>query len=517
MTEFDLRLANYVQDKGRIDFETCESLFGKSRSSMKRSIYTLNEYLPESLHFSISNHEMKTHMTYADFSNLCARLTLEDYSTSVDERLMLVVCYAFFRGIVNMTQVYTELNLSVSTKKNDRKELGSMLEGKGVRIVNRHRRGIELLGNERFQRMYVARKLISVIELNEHDAFVPRKANTPVQKLLYEVFEEHLAEYHEEVKAELEKFFRQSAASVDYASKKFLYIHYAISIMRINKGHQIKTALKDMPEVPRYNLLPVKKDSQYLDYLIASLNYKEPIEFPTNETIKEMTHCLIKWIEENMDFQIFTLENFFNEMYAYLYKCQIKNKLDYFFYDDKLDNTKKEFPGLFRVIQKGTDLLADRYDFRLTEHQVSVICLMAETYLMQNRLVRKNNPKILIITNSSVEKVKFFLEALSQHVGYEMVSYLTINELYKLNQLDFDAILTFSNRITVLLNELGWESIKLNFYLTTEDIKKLLDNGFTSNRNRKVLAEEVVDELLEKHTKEEMIRHLRERFPDFVL
>ena len=93
-----------------------------------------------------------------------------------------------------------------------------------------------------------------------------------------------------------------------------------------------------------------------------------------------------------------------------------------------------------------------------------------------------------------------------------MVAHLTINELCKLEQMTFDKIIVFSNRIAVLLSELGKESIKLNFYLSNEDVKTLLDKGFTSSRNRKVLVEEVAEEIMKKESKEELTHYLKTIF-----
>lgn len=517
ITGFDLKLANFIQDKGLIDFDTCVDLYDKSESTLKRNIYTLNEYLPEHLHFSIQNHQIQTNMTYEDFARLCEQIKLDDYSTSIDERIMLVICYAFFEGVLNTTELYTTLNLSISTKKNDRKEIGKILERRNVDVINRHRQGIELAGNERFLRMYVARKLISVIELNEQDEFVQRKANTPIQKLLYRKFEKYLAVYHDEVTEELEKLFKKTETSVDYASKKFIYIHTAISLLRIKQGYAMENSLENMPSVPHYHMLPVETDSRYLDYLIASLNYKQPMDFPENEAIEHITQGFIQTIEDKMNVHFYVQAEIYKEIYAYLYKCRIKNKLDYFFYDDKLDDTQKVFPHLFEVIQTTMKEYGQQYKFSLTEKQISVICLIVETHIMKNHLITEDNPRIIIITNSSVEKVNFFLENLKHYVDFEMVSYLTINELYKLDALAFDYILTFSNRITILLKELGWKSLKLNFYLNNEDFKELIDNGFASNRNKKFSAEAFIETLSTQNTQKEKIDFLRENYSEYFL
>lgn len=517
ITAFDLKLANFIQDKGSIDLNLCTSLFNKSESTLKRNIYKLNEYLSEDLHFSINNHHVKTNMTYEDFSKLCEGIQLKDYSISLNERIILFICYTFFEGTLNTTQLYQELNLSISTKKSDRKELDKFLLDKEVQVINRRRKGIELVGNERFLRMYVAQKLIEVIELNENDEFVQRKANTPVQMLLYNKFEEYLAVYHDEVTEELENLFKKFQSSVDYASKKFIYIHTAISLLRIKKGYGIQNSLKNMPAIPHYHMLPIEKDSQYLDYLIASLNYKEPLDFPKNPTIQKITNDFIQMIEKKMNVYFHLKDEIYKEIYAYLYKCQIKNKLKYNFYDDKLDNTQHVFPSLFTVIKHLMEGYQKNYHFSLTEEQMSVVCLIIETYIMKNNVITKENPKVVIITNSSVEKVNFFLESLKEFVDYEMVSYLTINELYKLELLNFDYILTFSNRITILLRELGWQSIKLNFYLSNEDYKVLIDNGFRSNRNKKFKSEEFIEKLMQQKTNEEKIRFLRENYSEYFL
>lgn len=150
ITEFDLKLANYIQDKEAIDFESCVTLFEKSVSTIKRSVYRLNAYLPEELHFRVQNHTIETEMTYSDYVRLCQKLELKDYSPSVEERLNLAICYGFLQEIVNMTALYDSLYLSLSTKKKDRKKLGFLLEENGVEIVNRHSLGTSFHGNERF-------------------------------------------------------------------------------------------------------------------------------------------------------------------------------------------------------------------------------------------------------------------------------------------------------------------------------------------------------------------------------
>ena len=183
----------------------------------------------------------------------------------------------------------------------------------------------------------------------------------------------------------------------------------------------------------------------------------------------------IERLEGDLDVYFHTYRKMHEEIYAYIYKAQIKNRLEYYFDDDKLDDTKHIHSELYDVIE---DKIDEVFPFEFSEAQVSMICLIVKRFIIKNRLIKQERKKIVVITNSSVEKVSYFLEELAQHVNFEMVSYLTINELYALEDLDFNTIITFSNRIAMLLAEMGRESIKLNFYLTDDDLDKLDDHGF---------------------------------------
>lgn len=514
ITEFDLKLANYIQDKEAIDFESCVTLFEKSASTIKRSVYRLNAYLPEELHFRVQNHTIETEMTYSDYVRLCQELELKNYSPSVEERLDLAICYGFLQEIVNMTELYQSLYLSLSTKKKDRKKLGFLLEENEVEIVNRHSLGTSFHGNERFLRMFVAKELMAVIELDKSDNFVERLANTPIQRLLYEQFKRYLGPYHYEVIGRLDQFLGSERSAIDYASKKFIYIHAAISLMRIEKGYEIPDKLTDIPKVPQHHILPSEKDSAYFDYLIASLNYKEPFSFPVREELKGYVSEFIERLEVELEVYFHTYRKMHDELYAYLYKAQIKNRLAYYFDDDKLDDTKHIHSELYDVIE---DNIKGIFPFEFTEAQVSMICLIVKRFIIKNRLNKQERKKIVVITNSSVEKVSYFLEELAQHVNFEMVSYLTINELYALEELDFNTIITFSNRIAMLLADMGRDSIKLNFYLTPEDLDKLYACGFVKAQTVRVLAAEIVDDLEEKKTKQEKTTYLKTTFPQYTI
>lgn len=56
-------------------------------------------------------------MTYPEYLTFIQSLTLEDYVPSQNERLDIMVIYAFFNPALNMSHLYETLHFSPSTKK----------------------------------------------------------------------------------------------------------------------------------------------------------------------------------------------------------------------------------------------------------------------------------------------------------------------------------------------------------------------------------------------------------------
>ena len=111
----------------------------------------------------------------------------------------------------------------------------------------------------------------------------------------------------------------------------------------------------------------------------------------------------------------------------------------------------------------------------------------------------------MIVSNSAIEKIDFFVEILKIYTDVDIVLKININELYLLKDTEYDLIITFSNRIKSLLEFNGYENIKLNFYLGNEDVEKLFSLG-VSTGSRKIKVNGFIEEI--KGKSEEEIKEL---------
>jgi hypothetical protein len=135
---------------------------------------------------------------------------------------------------------------------------------------------------------------------------------------------------------------------------------------------------------------------------------------------------------------------------------------------------------------------------------------------LKNKIAGRNLKKIVIITNSAKEKSNFFSQQLLYYFDTQVIAILNINELYQLKYLKFDNLMTFSNRISTILNENGFPNIKVNYYFHPTDIDYLTKLNFSNNSHRKLIAADFVSEI-QQCPSESLSHYLKDTYPNFFV
>lgn len=508
INQFELKLANYIQNSGRVSLAKCASFFKKSESTIKRGIYHINGYLPAEKAFLLDENEIESRIHYQDYLSLCA-VDLSEYNSTPEERHQLIFLTLFLQDDISLARLYIELGLSETTRKNDRKSLQKRLATVGFRLEHIPGKGIMIRGEERQYRVRAAMQLLDIIELDEQDSFRARRANTPIQRLLAERFFEAGAPHFREAREKMrEKVFHDEHRSVDYPSRKLTYLYYVLSQIRMRMGYRVHFDNSTLPEANPHQLFEDHEENLHFDYLVMSLNYKTPLPFPFDPRVDELTLSFIREVEKGLGITFYSRYGPYRMLYAYLYKSFVKNHLGYGFYDEHLLDTRKQFRELYSLVRKMAPVVKSLLGINLQEYQYTDICLILQRYLLRNRLHGVQTKRIVIISNYASEKIDFFVESLKTHFDVQLVGYFTINELHQLEELEFDEILTFSNRVRVVLQELGYASRKVPFYLTEEGLQSLETAGFYPSQNSKLRALDLVRELDAFLTLEEKTRYL---------
>ena len=94
----------------------------------------------------------------------------------------------------------------------------------------------------------------------------------------------------------------------------------------------------------------------------------------------------------------------------------------------------------------------------------------------------------------------------------------TLYDIEKIKTIDYDFIILFSNRMLSVIKEQFKNAIKVNFFLSDEDIKILNSYGFNPSKKR-ILINDFIKEIenLKPTGNLEIIEYIKENYTDYFL
>lgn len=513
VNSFDLYLANRLQEKGQTTLDALALKTKKSVATIRRSIQTLNQYFKPSKQFVITEAKIISNMRYRDLITMIQNLNLTDFSTTATERLNYLVCLCVLQQTVNLSQMYDELAVSQSTKKKDRGTFLTILAQKKLTLTSLPGKGVTITGNEWALRTWACEYLMEIIEIDEQGTITNRRANNPLQRLL---FEETKFLWQTNTCDTLEDLLANNNIQLNYTSTKFLYLYYLLAKKRVkNDKSEIKETFQSPLPVKVWSVFSSEAENFYFSCLLASLDNQGTSLYKKDDHLTNLSSRLISYIEERILTHFYSRMVLQYEISHYLYKCILRNQLSYDFYDNKLDDVKNEFPFLYQLVEYFyVHELAE--EFYLGTYQLATLTLIFREHVLKNKVAGRNRKKIVVVTNSAQEKSDFFSQQLSYHFDTEIIATINLHELYRLKHLQFDHLLTFSNRIATILNEEGYPNIKVNYYFHDEDLAYLSKRNFSSNYNRKLIADQFIDSLKQTDSAH-WSDFLKDQYPNFFV
>lgn len=511
INQYDIAFLSFMQDKGQLAFlDIPEHFPGKSLLTLKRSVANINYYL-KTERIAIHADAFVCDLTYADLLTFLSNLKVKDYNSSVEERIKLILFYAFLYTTVNTSRLYEDIGISLTTKKKDLKTLENYLSARGLKFEVVSRKGIRITGNETAWRILIMGILASICELNHEGALVERAANDVYEKLMFSRFIQQSPALPDVV----DKFHAvilDDQLTLSYPGKKLLYIWLLLEAIRAPRN---PVTLCDIPV-----LLPLHPRKSY-------------------SAEEALRHCFIHSLDQNnteipfIDLRLYaTLRAFFtevskniittiiypdallHELYQYIQKCILRSILGYSLFDNNLSNTEKHHPNLFHIVQQSIQVLESAYRLNLDKNQLSTITLIIKKHINSSKLSGRNRKTVIIVTNSAVEKIDFFISHLKFHLDIDVKESINIHEKERIKDLDADIVVTFSNRISWLLNEMNVDHIKVNYHLKDNDIRVFMDHGFSSNLNRKLPTHDFLD-AIEGKSRDEIHEIIKKNYMNY--
>ncbi len=509
----DLSLLRFIQKRQSIPLHKVAMQFEKNEISIRRAIEQINLYSAAPM-IEIKKGWCLSRVSYKEFVDFIKGISMEDYASSWAERIRVVIVTIFFQGYVNASSLYESWGLSLTTKKQDTANLRRLLSDHGLQLVTLKKKGLSIEGDELQLRFLVIDILHPLLEFTDENRIEARFANTPLEKQSYDQAADCLLKTSGSAVEQLNAFLADAGLSLNYPSKKFLLLFICLMQSRpIDESMQLSYRLPLAPLNMHFSDNP--RENRLYNVALSMLNFSRSLEFPFDGRLWQTTEQFAEQVVASLPEPFSIREEFLDELYSYFYREITLSHFHCTFVDKTVENTREQFLNLYQIIQKYGVYFKAAYNFSFMDEHFSTLTLLVQKHVLRNRIVDRHRKKIVVVTSINFERVSFFLEQIREYVALEWKGTFNINEIHRLEELEYDCIFCFSSRIYNILSAQNLPVIRLNFFVSQEDIDRLLARGFSTLKHR-FLTSSFVLELAGK-SEREIVEYLKEQYGDYFV
>lgn len=513
-----LNLIKYILDKKKISIKDTSLYFNKNESTIRREIELINLHSKDKNIIIIDNGMLETSFNYKKYTEFIESLSINQYSSTPIERINIILISALLNDYVNLTTIYNNLGLSLSTKKNDTKYLKKLLISNNLKLTILKRKGIKIEGDENRFRLLVVKKLQLIMDVTLDNMLERRKANNPYENYAYNLFIKKISPYENIIKAKLIYFLNNINVNISYLSKRFLILYLSVSIFRQENKYNLTSITKVPITVTNYKLFDNSLENQEFNNVAAILDTTPYQPFPFDEKLLKLSNIFVNKFLIDIKINILNKDQFIKEVYYFMYKQICSHYLDVSFDDKLVNNVEIALPKIHKIISINEKIFKEDYNIKLNNIQISTLSLIAKKWLNITSSVKRESLKIILVTNIVYERVQFFEGLIKSYYDVKLVGVFTLYDIEKIKTIKYDFIILFSNRMLSVIKEEFKNAIKVNFFLNDEDIKTLNSYGFKSSK-RRILLNEFIDEIKNLTPKNEskVIEYIKENYNDYFL
>ncbi len=412
----------------------------------------------------------------------------EDYIFSKDERQRLVLIFILLKtGTFTIQSVLDEIGVSLSTLKNDIRELKLILGKIGLKLVQIAKKGLKVHGSEDSIRRMILnillesglesfgtdqRDKIDVFKRNLKQIFLNSYSGTKAEKEESNLQTERaIREYLEEINEDMNEKFSD-------VLHNYIMNYLRLMILRIRNKKYLKEDLDDvlfLENIKEHkiikshiNILENKADIKLTPQEIIKIVeiYIENKNYDVNNSWKQVKQILENLISKvssdiNLDMtnDLILLNDLIYHMKLAAYRIKNNIKLKNSIYKEVED----EVPFLFGIVEKRIAGYEQYLDEKLNKDEIAFITIHFKMSIDRNYNLGKK--RILIVCGLGYGTSKLLKKIISEEFNVEITDLIPVYQLEKYNLDKTDIILS-----TVKIKELPDKP-----YLTINTIPNLQD------------------------------------------
>jgi transcriptional antiterminator len=508
-----IKLIKYILDKKRVNVKNTAIHFNKNESTIRREIYNINLYSKGKKIILLENGLLKTSLNYTEYTKFIQSISINEYFSTPDERINIILISALLNDYVNLTTLYDDLGLSIATKKNDTKLLKAVLKDNNLTLNVLKKKGVKIEGKENTFRLLVTKKLHSIMDVNINNGLEKRKANTPFENYAFNLFLKKIHSYTNMIDEKLSYFTKNISVNISYLSRKFLILYLCVATFRQNNGYNLKSVTNIPLRVTNRPIFNKELENQEFSNIVAILDTDPCQPFHFDKNLLNLCTSFIDNLSFDMNITLIKKSYFINEIYNFMYKQICSQYLNISFDDKLVNNVEITLPRIHEAILDNQQIFTEEYKIKLNNIQISTLSLIIKKWLNITDSVKRNSLKIILVTNIVYERVQFFEELLKSYYDITLVGVFTLYDIEKIKTIEHDFIILFSNRMLSVIREEFKNAVKVNFFLSDDDIKLLNSLGFKSSRKRISLDDFIND--IKNKPKEHLKKYIKENYDDY--
>ena len=412
----------------------------------------------------------------------------EDYIFSKDERQRLVLIFILLNtGTFTIQSVLDEIGVSLSTLKNDIRELKQVLGKNGLKLIQIAKKGLKIQGSEDSIRRMILnillesgvesfgtdqRDKIDVFKRNLKQIFLNSYGGTKTEKEEKNIqTETAIREYLEEINEDMNEKFSD-------VLHNYILNYLRLMIFRVRNKKYLKEDLDDvlfLENIKEYkiikshiNILENKADIKLTPQEIIKIVeiYIENKNYDVNNSWKQVKQILENLISKvssdiNLDMtnDLILLNDLIYHMKLAAYRIKNNIKLKNCIYKE----VEEEVPFLFGIVEKRTAVYEQYLGEKLNKDEIAFITIHFKMSIDRN--YNHGKKRVLIVCGLGYGTSKLLKKIISEEFNVEITDLIPVYQLEKYNLDKTDIILS-----TVKIRELPDKP-----YLTINTIPNLQD------------------------------------------
>lgn len=491
LSQSHLRIFKYTMNNPQVTLQKLAQHEQKTTHAIRKDVAHLNYFLPPENQIEITQSEIKATISYSEYTRFVAQLDFNHYMPTQEERLQVIIVKAYFMEVLNLSKLYDHWQISMTTKKRDTKALETLLSQYGLHLRRISGLGIRIGGSILQYRVLVSLILTSCLEVYDFQ-LARRSANTPIENQIYDLLLTHLHDNFNRAENKCRHFLLEYNLQANYYSKKFFIVYILLSTFPLKETLILEPLL--LEPLNLYLFRESRLENVAFNQVASMIDFQPPLAIPHNEALYQLVETLLINLCKQLDVSIFTHDDTLQELYGFIYRAYFYNYFSYLYDDRLVKTTEKEHHDIYQTMKQLITSIESYLNITFHEEQISSMTLIFAKWMMKNRLLNSSKKKIVIVTNVGFERMRYFVEQLHSYINFEHVRTVDINEIELLKEIDHDLILTFSNRISTILEKNNYLPIKVAFFIENQDILKLLEQG-CSIASHRLIAQDLVAEL----------------------